>query len=141
MAVSYSNTTGSKGTSRLCWAARIVCLVPWIAAPLSALVAEATHRFMYETVSPFNLVFAFWVGFWALFFPGFLMWFPTTIAWRRHLLGGIMLTLSSSFTITCLFVVGWASALPYLLPVPMLILVGGLLHLAVSWQERAKKAS
>ena len=127
----------SKGTSRLCWAARIVCLLPWIAAPLLGLAAEATHGFMYETRSPFNFVLAT-LGFFVcyLIFPGFLLTIPTLIAWKRHLLGGMLLVLSSGLFI------GWICApvyhfgqeitpgMTFFLAVPVLFLIGGLLHLA-----------
>ncbi len=144
MATSLHAIEGPYKDSRLCWTARIVCLVPWIAAPLLGLNAEATLGFMYETRFPFNLplaMFGFFVCF--LIFPGFLLTIPTLIAWQRHLLGGILLVLLSGLFI------GWICApvyhlgqdvttgISFFVAVPVLFLFGGILHLAVWWKERA----
>jgi len=102
-----------------------------------ALVAEAIHHYMYETVFPFNLAFAVWCGLMVLLVYCFTLWITTLIAWRRHLLGGILIVLSSSIYIICVSLLGRLHVWMFFwFVVPVLFLLGGLLHLFVWWRER-----
>jgi len=144
MATGSSAIEVPKEASRLCWSARIVCLAPWIAAPLLGLVVEAAFHTMYETRFPFNLPLAMlgWFGYF-LVFPGFVLTIPTLIAWRRHLLGGTLLVLSSGLFISWISVSG-RGITPLSIPelaVCVVFLLGGILHLVVWWKEGAQKIS
>jgi len=85
--------------------------------------------------------------FWWRTLPSVLFVPPAFLAWQRHLLGGTLLVSSSCLVIgyLCLDPVPFewdrTWALHYILPVCTLFLLSGLLHLAVWWQERARRAT
>ncbi len=131
-------------TSRLCWVARMVCLVPWIAAPWWGLVVDAVSLgSMSETRFPFNLPLAMWLSLSALFIYCSPLWVCALIAWRRHLLGGTLLVLSSGLFISWISVSGRIREFVIItaFTVCVVFLLGGILHLVVWWKEDGGKTT
>jgi hypothetical protein len=123
-----------------CWAARIISLLPaitplvWIAAYAAAIDAvaygiDATLGFVVFALSPLVAL----------------------IAWRWHLVGGLLLTIPAGFNV-CLIAVSLINGDPYgyyeldqsfvaraILPLWMAMFIGGLLHLIAWWKERVTR--
>ena len=128
-------------TSRLCWVARMFYLLPWIGITLSILTPILLKENSFPYVYPFNYIFT--AVYFILWFvaPGFLLATVTAIALRRHLLGGMLLVVSSGAGAFSLYMAARLLGFPksgtvgLVVPFCVVFLVGIILHLVVWWKE------
>ncbi|MFC1924739.1 hypothetical protein ACFLXA_05205 [Chloroflexota bacterium] len=134
---SYRRTHGSV----LCWLARAIALLPVIVATTYIWIDSVWFASKYGTGWEEFIVGIFLLCFLVL---------PGLIAWRWHLLGGIILALESAFHIFLIdvsiashdvylyFELDRYIVLRIILPFWIIIFIGASLHLFVWWEERRR---
>jgi len=137
--VSVQNGRGAIHGNALCWAARIISLLPGTGATAYVSVTTAIWAAQYGNVGH---IFQNATMFFAI------LVLPGLIAWRWHLVGGIIMLLESTYNILMIassianhdpyayFELDPSYVLRAILPMWMTILVGALLHLIAWGRER-----
>jgi len=143
-AVRLSNVDTKHG-SRLCWAARLVTLASLLSTPVSAYAQAISSHGFSEYDYTWYLVFLIVLSPVMYLSPFYIVALPCVLAWRRHLLGGIIIV-AISIEFTWYLVLGpipsgdgerlWVA---WVLPLWCLSCAGGLLHLAAWFVERRRK--
>ncbi|OGO03581.1 MAG: hypothetical protein A2Y72_05465 [Chloroflexi bacterium RBG_13_53_26] len=114
----------------LCWAARIVSLLPGTAATAYAAYVSMRWPAAYGSEGP-------------LFFFAILA-LPGLIAWRWHLTGGLLIVFSGTMFVSyCIVWLPYESVVFYYLvwPSAMVFFAGGVLHLVVAERDRQSYVS